>query len=144
MNTCSKKFVLLATVVTLLMFPISSFAGMGIGGVRGDSFETATIRLESFKLGTTQPAGEYSFKIIGTGKPGEADVRVLDSTGKEVGKTAGRFAGRCPGKPHIATFAKLGYSKSSPIKATRQNAATLITVECQQGSRIEFTLPDGD
>lgn len=144
MNTRYKKFALLATVVALLTFPNSSFASLGIGIVAGDSFQTATIALESFKLGNDQPAGEYSFRMIGKGTPGVVDVRILDSTGKEVGKLTGKFAGTCPGKPHITTFAKLGYSKSSPIKAARQNAGTLITVECKQGSRIEVMLPGVD
>jgi len=137
-----KSLVLLVTVVVLLAFPQSLFAGMGITIAAGDSFQTAEISLEGFSLGDDQPAGSYSFRMVGKGKPGEVEVRIVNGDGKEVGKTTGRFRGSCPGKPQKTTFAELGYSESSPVKTDKASAVTRVTVECTQGSRIEFTLVD--
>lgn len=144
MGTYSRSFALLVTVVALLAFPNTLFAGMGITISASDSFQTAGISLRSFKLGkSNQPAGMYSFKMVGMDRPGVVEVRILDSDGKEVGRTTGRFAGTCPGKPQRTTFAELGYSKSSPVKTVEQHTATLLKIECKQGSRIEFTLVAG-
>ena len=106
------SLVVLAATVVLLAFPCELFAAAGI--IAGGTFRTQTISLDSFVLGgRIHPAGTYSFKIVGTGKPGKVEVRVLNSAGKQVGVVPGQFAGSCPGKPTKTTFANLGFSKSS-------------------------------
>ena len=143
MHNSLNRLVLLAAVVVLLALPQNLYAGMGITIKAGDSFQTGAISLAGFKLGANQPAGTYSFRMLGINKPGVVEVRVLDNEGNEVGRLHGHFAGNCPGKPQKATFAELGYSSSSPISKRKENTSTRITVECKQGSRIELTLVDG-
>ena len=130
--------------VCFLTYPGRVAASLGIAGRKGDSFQTKEVELKGFKVGkaTSLPAGKYSFKILGLGlgKPGVVEVLILDAKGKEVGKTVGHFGGRCPGKPTLTTFAELGYSKTSPVKTAATEKATRVTVECEGGSRIEFTL----
>jgi hypothetical protein len=128
--------------VFFLTYPSRVSAGMGILGRKGDSFQTKEVELKGFNVGkaASLPSGKYSFKILGLGKVGVVEVRILDAKGKEVGKTTGHFGGRCPGKPTPATFAELGYSKTSPVKTAVIEKATRVTVECEGGSRIEFTL----
>lgn len=128
--------------VFFLNYPGRVSAGMGILSRKGDSFQTKEVELKGFKVGkaASLPAGKYSFKILGLGKVGVVEVLILDAKGKEVGKTTGHFGGRCPGKPTPATFAELGYSKTSPVKTAATEKATRVTIECEGGSRIEFTL----
>ena len=135
---------LCVTVIAVLSLadPARVAAGLGLMGRKGDSFQTREVELKGFKVGkgASLPAGKYSFKILGLGKAGVVEVRILDAKGKEVGRAAGRFGGHCPGKPTPASFAELGYSKTSPVKTAALEKATRVTVECEGGSRIEFTL----
>jgi hypothetical protein len=100
-------------------------AGLGIMGRKGDSFETKPVQLKQFTVARSksQPAGQYSFKVVGTGKQGEVDVLILDDKGRQVGRTTGRTEGTCPGKPQTAGFAELGYSKNSPVKPPHARTA---------------------
>jgi hypothetical protein len=136
-----KTFVAAATVAYFIIFPCSIFAGMGLTIATSDSFLTKVIRLQSFGLNNgNHPAGTYSFKLIGTGRPGTVGIRILDSAGKDIGKLMGRFGGVCPGKPSKSTFAELGYSNSSAVKIAAEDNSTRLTVEGGRGSKIVFTL----
>ncbi|SRR5260370_24976687 len=138
MSTRVKGMVLLL-IIASLGWPNSVFASAGFKIRKGDSFQTRAITLERSGRGSIQhPAGSYSFKILGIDQPGVVAVRAFDSSGKLVGRTRGKFAGTCPGKPTVTTFAELGYTESSEVKTAVKNGVRHVTIECGQGSRIEF------
>jgi hypothetical protein len=97
----------------------------------GDSFQTKTVAIPiQFKTadGSVHPAGSYSFKVQGTGKPGKLAVSILTAQGKPIGSLEGRYRVMRP-RPADAVaprFDKRGFSSASPVQVKLEGQQCLV------------------
>lgn len=117
--------------------------GAGIDFPPSDSFQTKTFHLDKFKLGdgSVRPAGNYSLKIRGTGRPGAVHVKVFDGRMREVGQLGGAVKGQCPGDPTKARFADKGFNSQSEVRISKQGGAQTVQVLCGRGAILEMGFP---